>query len=82
MKINENKIHAIAAKYILGESFDAEIDGKTVQIKTLRELLEVSKNLRNQLHEGASLDEVMETIEHKKTLTRRFQDLTGITWRL
>ena len=82
MKINENKIHAIAARYILGESIDAEISGKDPQIDALKDLLEVSKNLRTQLHEGASLDEVMETIEHKKILTRRFQDLTGITWRL
>ena len=45
-------------------------------------LLEVSKRLKIQLDEGATLKSINKTLKEKKELTRKFENLSGITWRL
>ena len=76
------KLHRIAANYIIGEDIEVEINGKGPQIKALKELLDVSKTLKAQLDKKEDLDTVIETIELKRKLTKKFQNLSGITWRL
>ena len=81
--LKSEKLHRIAASFIIGENIEAEIDGKGPQITTLRSLLEVSKKLKEQLDDPTSnLDDELETLEEKKEITKRFQNLTGIEWRL
>jgi hypothetical protein len=76
------KLHRIAANYIVGEDIEVEINGKGPQVKALKELLDVSKTLKEQLDKKENLDTVIETIELKRKLTKKFQNLSGITWRL
>ncbi len=76
------KLHRIAANYIIGKDIEVEINGKTPQLIALKELLDVSKTLKEQLDSKTDLDTVVETIELKRKLTKKFQNLSGITWRL
>ena len=76
------KLHRIAANYIAGKDIEVEINGKTPQLNALKELLDVSKTLKEQLDNKEDLDKVIETIELKRKLTKKFQNLSGITWRL
>jgi hypothetical protein len=82
MKKNDLKIHNIAAKYILGESIETSIKGDKEQLKCLSNLLESSKKLYDSLNENKNLEEILNLIEEKKTLSDRFFILTGIKWKL
>ena len=75
-------LHKLGAKYILGESLDLELSGKKAEMDALFELLEVSKQLKEQLDLQEDYDKVCQLIEQKKIATRRFEDISGITWRL
>ena len=75
-------LHNIAAKYIVGEDVDIELKGSYAELSCLKELLDISKKLMTLLKEDSSLDDIIKTIENKKTITNKFQNLTGIVWRL
>jgi hypothetical protein len=78
----EKLLHHIAAKYIVSEDVDIELSGRPAEMDCLIELLEVSKRLKIQLDENASLDVINKSIMQKKEITRKFENLSGITWRL
>jgi len=78
----EKLLHHIAAKYIVSEDVDIELSGRPAEMDCLIELLEVSKRLKIQLDENASLDVINKSIIQKKEITRKFENLSGITWRL
>lgn len=83
MNINENKLHQIAARFISGLDIDADIKGSNLQIETLSDLLKVSKELMTELNKNTkSLDKVLVLTERKKQLTKKFQNITGIKWKL
>lgn len=83
MKKNEQKIHNIAAKYILGENVNTTIKGNQIQLENLSKLLESSKKLYQKLNENnSSLDEILNLIEEKNNLADTFHKSTGITWKL
>lgn len=83
MNINENLLHQIAAKFIEGQDIQAEIKGTNLQLEALRSLLDISKNLLSELcKKEYNIDLVIDMIHEKKNLTKRFQDLSGITWKL
>lgn len=82
--INEKELflHNIAAKYIIGESLEVELDGSYAELVCLKELLDISKDLKKSLDENASLDNIINLMQKKKDITSKFESLTGITWRL
>lgn len=78
----EQLLHEIAAKYIKGQNIDIDINGSELQLECFQQLLESSRRLKILLEEEASLTEIQRTANEKKNLTKRFQNLTGITWKL
>lgn len=79
----EKFLHNIAAKFILGENVDIELEGNNLEIQTLFELLTVSKQLREALHESnPDISQITLLIKSKKDITKRFEDISGINWRL
>lgn len=82
MNDKEYYLHNVAAKFITGESVDLELEGKSAEIDALYDLLTVSKELRESLRNNKSLKEVSDLLETKKLLTKNFEELTNITWRL
>ena len=79
----EKLVHNIAAKYILGENVDVELTGNKYEMECFVNLLEVSKLLYKKLNDkNASLQEINKFLQEKKDLTKRFESLSGITWRL
>lgn len=78
----EQLLHEIAAKYIKGQNIDIDINGSELQLECFQQLLESSRRLKVLLDEEGSLTEIQRTANEKKNLTKRFQNLTGITWKL
>ena len=82
MKAKEKMLHYFAAKYILGESFSAKINGEEAQLAVLSDLLKVSKTLKECLDQNADIELITSLIDKKRELTKEFQSLTNISWRL
>ena len=82
MTNKEKLLHSIAAKFIVSEDIDIELSGNQAEMDCLVSLLEVSKRLKIQLDEGASMKMIYKTLNEKKQLTEKFENLSGITWRL
>ena len=82
MTQKEKLLHHVAAKYIMSEDIDIELSGRHAEMNCLVSLLEVSKRLKIQLDENATIDAINKTLKEKKELTRKFENLSGITWRL
>ena len=82
MKNKKNFLHQVAANYIIGNDMNVEIKGESAQLKAFQELLETSKKLREALHNENNLDIILSITEEKKKQTKKFQNLTGITWEL
>lgn len=78
----EQLLHEIAAAYISGKDIDVDIKGSTLQLECFQQLLESSKRLKNLLDEGTDLTSIKLELNTKKNLTKRFQNLTGVTWKL
>jgi hypothetical protein len=81
-KLKEQYLHRIASNYILGNEVDVDIKGSAIQLECFKELLECSRELKVLLDEGKNFTQIKLTLNEKKNLTKRFQDLTGITWKL
>lgn len=83
MNINENLLHQVAARFIKGKDIDIDIKGTSIQLETLQQLLNVSKELMNELNSNTrDVDKIVEIINNKKQLTQKFQNITGIEWKL
>ena len=109
MNINENMLHQVAARFIKGKDIEIDIKGTALQLETLQNLLNVSKELMNELNSSTrNVEKVVEIltthyieeaedladrvgfinngkislIENKKQLTKKFQNITGIEWKL
>ena len=78
----EQLLHEIAASYISGKNIDVNIQGSTLQLECFQQLLESSRRLKNLLDEGKDLTSIKLELNTKKNLTKRFQNLTGVTWKL
>tara|TARA_B100000242_G_scaffold203549_1_gene147562 strand:+ start:365 stop:616 length:252 start_codon:yes stop_codon:yes gene_type:complete len=79
---HEQLLHEIAAHYINGRSLEIDIKGTELQLECFQQLLESSKRLKVLLDEGQDYTAIKLEISTKKNLTKRFQNLTGITWKL
>jgi len=82
MTDKEKLLHSIAAKFIVSEEIDVELSGNHAEMDCLVSLLETSKRLKIQLDENASMKAIYKTLKQKKQLTKKFENLSGITWRL
>ena len=82
LNIKENVLHQVAARYIAGKDIEIEINGSKIQLECFENLLNVSKELKETLDRQKNLDKVVKLMEEKKTLTKEFQNLTGIMWKL
>lgn len=81
-KMKEQYLHEIAANFIVGNSIDIDIKGSEIQLECFEQLLKTSRRLKVLLDEGKNFNEIKLVLNEKKNLTRRFQNLTGITWKL
>ena len=82
MNDKEYYLHNIAAKFILGENIDVELEGKPAEIDTLYNLLTTSRKLREALIKEESISVISKLLEDKKILTKKFVELSNVTWRL
>lgn len=82
MNNKELMLHKIAAKYIINEDIDIELNGSYAELLCLKELLDVSKQLKESLEDNSSLEKILNILKIKKSKTNKFESLTGITWRL
>ena len=78
----EQLLHEIAASYISGKDIDVDIKGSTLQLECFQQLLESSRRLKKLLDEGTDFTSIKLELNTKKNLTKRFQNLTGVTWKL
>ena len=82
LNIKENVLHQVAARYIAGKDIKIEINGSKIQLECFENLLNVSRELKETLDRQKNLDKVVKLMEEKKNLTKEFQNLTGIMWKL
>ena len=82
MKKKEYILHNIAAKYILGEDVNVELSGKGPELELLHNLLVVSKELKESLDNEKDISIISSLLEEKKILTKKFEEISNITWRL
>tara|TARA_B100000085_G_C18560215_1_gene519208 strand:- start:2223 stop:2474 length:252 start_codon:yes stop_codon:yes gene_type:complete len=78
----EKLLHYIAAQYIVGEDINVSINANDAQIDCLYELLNVSKKLKDALDEQTDYELACVLAKQKKSVAKKFENLTGITWRL
>ena len=78
----EELLHKIAASYIMGENINVSINANSAQIDCLQELLEISKKLKEVLDEQQDYEKACILAKQKKYIANKFQNITGITWRL
>jgi len=83
MNINENLLHQVAARFIKGKDIDVNISGSEIQLEALQDLLNVSKELMTELKKNSpDVKYIIDLTNKKKQLTKRFQNITGIRWKL
>ena len=82
MKSKEKILHYVGAKFILGESVSFKLNGEEAQLAVFSDLLQVSKSLKECLDNTGNIDTITQLIDKKRQLTKEFQSLTGIVWRL
>ena len=57
-------LHNIAAKYIMGENVEVELNGSYAELVCLKELLDISRELKNALDENVSLEIIVNLISY------------------
>ena len=82
MNQKEIMLHKIAAKYIVNEDVDVELSGNYAEVKCLKQLLEVSRSLKESLDNNDDFNKIIAILKEKKAITKKFENLSGITWRL
>jgi hypothetical protein len=82
MNDRELLLHQVAAKFISGEDLSLSLEGKSAEIDALHDLLIVSKKLKESLDNNDSIENISFLLEDKKLKTKKFEELSNITWRL
>jgi hypothetical protein len=75
-----NKLHHIAAKYIVGE-IQSLNETSSPKVKLYNELVETCKILKESL-ENKDINKVSLYLEKKQELSEKFYNMTCIRWRL
>ena len=78
---DSNKLHKIAAEFILERDININIKGDQKFLQSYSRLLSESRKLYRLIQEG-NLAEIKEQAEIKKDATQEFQKISGIDWRL
>jgi len=78
---NSNKLHKIAAEFILERDININLKGNKEFLQSYSRLLSESKKLYQLIQEG-NLENITRQAEIKKEVTLEFQKISGITWRL
>ena len=66
----------------MNEDVEVELGGSLAEMKCLQQLLEVSKDLKESLDRDDSYNKIIALLREKKAITKKFENLTGISWRL
>ncbi len=82
MNQKEKLLHNIAAKYIMNEDVNIELNGNYAEMKCLQQLLEISRQLKVSLDNDEPFNKIVALLREKKHITKKFENLSGITWRL
>ena len=83
MTQKEKLLHVIAANsFSFCENIEVDLEGNFAEVKCLQELLEISKSLKESLDRDESFDKIISILKEKKETTKKFENLSGITWRL
>ena len=75
-------IHNVAAKFILGEDVEVQLEGNVAELDAFYNLLKTSKKLKEALDKNENIENISRLLEDKKILTKKFEELSNITWRL
>lgn len=78
---NSNKLHKIAAEFILERDININLRGDKEFLQSYSRLLSESRKLYRLIKEG-NLEAIKDQAEIKKEATLEFQNISGITWRL
>ena len=78
---DSNKLHKIAAEFILERDININIKGDKEFLQSYSRLLSESRKLYRLIKEG-DLEAIKEQAEVKKEVTKEFQNISGIIWRL
>ena len=82
-KEKDNFIHHITSKFILGENLSYKIKGSKEQLSTLKEMMDVSKELYQKINSDSSnLNEIVYLAELKSEKAKEFKAQFGFDWRL
>ena len=77
----KKRFNAAAASYILGESPSVEVVGAPEKISVVREVLQASRNLYEELQRpDTRLTRVISLLEKKREAARAFHERVGSTW--
>tara|TARA_Y100000592_G_scaffold32268_1_gene51289 strand:- start:18 stop:260 length:243 start_codon:yes stop_codon:yes gene_type:complete len=78
---DSKKLHKIAAEFILERDISVNIKGEKKFLQSYSRLLSESKELYRLIQEG-DLEAIKAQAEIKKEVTKEFQKISGINWRL
>ena len=78
---DSNKLHKIAAEFILERDININLSGDKEFLQSYSRLLSESRKLYQVIKAG-NLDEIKEQAQVKKDATLEFQKISGIDWRL
>lgn len=82
-KEKDNFIHHITSKFMIGENLSYKIKGSKEQLSVLKEMMDVSKELYQKIHDDSSnLNEIVYLAEVKSDKAKRFKKEFGFDWRL
>ena len=77
----KKRFNAAAASYILGESPSVEVVGSPEKISVVREVLQASRNLYEELQcPDTRLTRIISLLEKKRVAAREFHERVGATW--
>ncbi len=83
MENNLDKLNVSIARYVMGEQAGISIKGSKERVSAFCDAAQHSKNLYEALNsKDASLKDILVLIQKKKDSSRRFKDVTGLSWRL
>ena len=82
-KEKDNFIHHITSKFIIGENLSYKIKGSKEQLSVLKEMMDISKELYQKIHDdNSNLNEIVYLAEVKSSKAQRFKKEFGFDWRL
>jgi hypothetical protein len=83
MENNINTLNVSIARYIMGEQAGISIKGSREKVDAFCDAARHSRNLYEALNsDDAPLKDILVLIQKKKVSSRRFKDVTGLSWQL